>query len=499
MHGMVPFFGGRSTLWSGWCPRPDDDLAELDGWPEEMKAMMTPKFYEEAEALLCVKEADHLNHPDIPVKLRVYSHMQKHLEAKLTAAVAKGAIKHATRVLGAPLAVADRDDPMITYEKFSVVGPYLQLIYEQKEHVTAVIDCVVEKIVQQNNVPTALQTSRGVLPLSKDTKVILAVGCMPAATLLLNSFPKEVIPNVGRYFAAHVITAITAKVPFDKFKFPAGVNEFELGAIYLAGTDGTQRGLTFHAQISVLRSVDYKKHRAQALRYMPDVVATASDEAMEMSNGDVVFVLALLGELDVDNTDNNFTMLDPNAKDKTANCLLNYSIGESDKVLWDEMDKVGVEIIEKVFANGVSSDVTYWYDADPVKGTPAGWRAPRNIIRVSGMVHESCVVRAGPPETCSTDYNFKPYGTENVYITGAGLWASGCSWNPTMTMCGFAQKLADNLYAERKAAAKVTAKKGTKVTSTSSSSSSSSASKVKAMTAASEGDDYSHSNKKRKA
>ena len=21
-HGMVPFFGGRSTLWSAWCPRP---------------------------------------------------------------------------------------------------------------------------------------------------------------------------------------------------------------------------------------------------------------------------------------------------------------------------------------------------------------------------------------------------------------------------------------------------------------------------------------------
>ncbi|XOI98805.1 hypothetical protein ACMX2M_23695 [Paenibacillus polymyxa] len=21
-HGMVPFFGGRSTLWSSWCPRP---------------------------------------------------------------------------------------------------------------------------------------------------------------------------------------------------------------------------------------------------------------------------------------------------------------------------------------------------------------------------------------------------------------------------------------------------------------------------------------------
>ena len=28
-HGMVPFFGGRSTLWSAWCPRPTDD--EMQG------------------------------------------------------------------------------------------------------------------------------------------------------------------------------------------------------------------------------------------------------------------------------------------------------------------------------------------------------------------------------------------------------------------------------------------------------------------------------------
>jgi choline dehydrogenase-like flavoprotein len=36
---------------------------------------------------------------------------------------------------------------------------------------------------------------------------------------------------------------------------------------------------------------------------------------------------------------------------------------------------------------------------------------------------------------------------ENVYVTGAGLWPAGGSWNPTMTMVALAQDLADQLAA----------------------------------------------------
>ena len=41
------------------------------------------------------------------------------------------------------------------------------------------------------------------------------------------------------------------------------------------------------------------------------------------------------------------------------------------------------------------------------------------------------------------DYRLK--GVENVYVTGASLWPTSGSWNPTMTMVGLAQHLADNL------------------------------------------------------
>ena len=32
-HGMVPFLGGRSTVWSAWCPVPNRE--EMEGWPDE--------------------------------------------------------------------------------------------------------------------------------------------------------------------------------------------------------------------------------------------------------------------------------------------------------------------------------------------------------------------------------------------------------------------------------------------------------------------------------
>ena len=34
-HGIIPGFGGSSTLWTGWCPRPSRE--ELPGWPEKVK------------------------------------------------------------------------------------------------------------------------------------------------------------------------------------------------------------------------------------------------------------------------------------------------------------------------------------------------------------------------------------------------------------------------------------------------------------------------------
>lgn len=114
--------------------------------------------------------------------------------------------------------------------------------------------------------------------------------------------------------------------------------------------------------------------------------------------------------------------------------------------------------MEQVFAGGNLDLVQYWISDSNSKTGRGHWSDARTTprdqkrTRVSGLVHESCVVSAGPkndPHGYSCDpVTFQPYGTSNVYVTGSGLWPVASSWNPTMTMCGFAQKLADNLHNE---------------------------------------------------
>ena len=53
-NGYLPFFGGRSTLWSAWCPRPTEQ--ELHGWPNETIDVLQRNF-DAAEKLMHVQSA----------------------------------------------------------------------------------------------------------------------------------------------------------------------------------------------------------------------------------------------------------------------------------------------------------------------------------------------------------------------------------------------------------------------------------------------------------
>lgn len=441
-HGMVPFFGGRSTLWSGWCPRPTRSPEELSGWPQEIINMMNePHFFEGAEALLGVRKPSDVA-ADIPQQYRVYANlhttMRDLLEERLSV------LTDATYSDEAPLAIATpTDDELVTFEKFSVVGPFLKLLHEYPDNITVATNCCVSKIGVQgdDHVPTYLETSRGVLPLSQNTKIILGVGCMPAATLLLNSYPREVIPNVGNKFSAHFITAVTAKIPRDRLiANNINLNDFELGALYL-GCLNKETNLTYHAQISILRDTDPVRFEAKGLKYMPDVVSTASMDQLRGSENDIVFVFAWLGELRVTPHD-NFNTVDSSAADKASNVLLQYQIDAESGELWDAMDQTAEDVMVKVFAGGDRSIVKFWDFSAPAE---TAWKSSFQKLRVPGMVHESSVLSMGPRATESTGYDFRPYGTKNVYVTGSSLWPDGKSWNPTMTMCALTQRLADNL------------------------------------------------------
>lgn len=487
-HGMVPFFGGRSTLWSAWCPRPDKD--DLAGWPDQVSSMLSEEFFAGAESLLNVVPASEIDSEGIKDDKRIYFNVQREFQKRLQDAVKGSKIPSAYRSQAAPLAVADSDNTRSSFTKFSVNSKLLSLLLADKQaaikrqeddakqqikengkfvskplhlfrRFIIKTDCIVKRILMQGDVATGLDTSQGVVVLSHaddsgeihNSELILAVGCIPAATLLLNSVnfkPGLAIP--GAQFGAHYISAITARIRGDYLK-DIGFdkwNDLEIGALYLGGKDRTS-GLTWHSQISILsfksKEID-SKILSTAQRFMPDVVSTASPEQIHGSNGYVIFVFAVLGEMDLNNSD-NFVKLTAdsrrNFRDETANVELSWRISENDKKCWELMESDSNKSLEALVGGPKNaSQLEYW---DFASGQ---WVKRFQSLKVPGMVHESSVIPIGPDNTKHpVDLNFRVRQTKNIYATGSGLWPTATSINPTMTMCGFAQRLADERAAEK--------------------------------------------------
>ena len=438
-HGMVPFFGGRSTLWSAWCPRPN--LKEMDGWPAETISAAHENF-SSAETLLRVKPADKVDQGMdasqrrlIASKRPVYGALQDRVQSLL----AQGAtsVPGIYRSEPAPLACSGENVDGIDFQKFSTPGELLQLTIQHKGKIDIACGVIVERIVQQNGAATALQTSRGVLALG-NAKLILAMGTLPPATLVHNSFPDTA--NVGERFSAHFITSIVERVPKEDIDPEGKFGDLELGACYVAGTGPQGYSQQFHIQLSSLWDKYPVKNAGTALRYMPDVVATASMAQLKSSEGYVVFVCAVLGELDYRNP-NNWFRRNQQDQDPTTNSLLQVVENQSDQQTWDAMDEGTFGILEKVLSKG---RVQYWHGTAD-KGEWDSTRPSQADRRVPALVHESSALHIGNEETAPVDLDYRLKAASNVYVTGGALWPQGGSWNPTMTMVALAQDLADKL------------------------------------------------------
>ena len=463
-HGMSPFIGGRSTLWSAWCPRPNEK--EMDGWPQETIKAAQDNF-KSAEKLLRVQSADRIDHDKDESLLKcigdsrpVYGVLQREVQERL-AHYGKN-VEGIYRTEAAPLASAAENIDGIDFQKYSVPGDLLELIDIQREkekvgkgvRIDVVSDCIVERIYQQDGRATALQTSRGVLPIGH-AKLVLAMGTLPPTTLIRNSFPQAV--NPGKRFSAHFISSIVARVPKEDYEASRLFGELEIGACYIAGVDDGNFKRQFHIQLSVLADENPIKNAGTALRYMPDVVATASREQLMTSKDHIVFVCAVLGELDFRN-DENWFKNNRQDDDLTTNSLLQVLDNEEDRKTWSAMDIATFEIIETALSPNGPNAVQYWH-GEPDKGT---WESPRPVqsqIRVDGLVHESSTLHIGAEETAPVDLDYKVRNTENVYVTGGALWPQGGSWNPTMTMVALAQDLADKLVPKVEETEKETAEK----------------------------------------
>ncbi|MFI5105585.1 MAG: hypothetical protein ACHP79_11740, partial [Terriglobales bacterium] len=359
-RGITPFFGGRSTLWSAWSPRPTAE--ELRGWPPELIGTLQ-EYFPHAEELLSVLPADEIK--DRTSALRQGGSIYGTLQESLTRMLRDGAgnVPSATRVSAAPLAAAAFDRQGMDFHKFSTPPRFLSLFQRQRRlaetgqgaPLKIVTNCVVQRILDSGGRATALETSRGTLPLG-NARVILAMGTLPVTTLVMNSFPE--IRNAGRRYSAHFLSSLVARVPREDFSFCHRLNDLELAAIYVAGAEQKDGG-QYHIQLTALADKHPAANAATANRYMPDSLATASLEQLMTSTSHILFACAVVGELDHRNPQNWFKR-NEECDDPAANMVLQVTPNDRDRTVWNTMEEATFQALERVLSPGGPVRIEYW-------------------------------------------------------------------------------------------------------------------------------------------
>ncbi|MBN8466734.1 GMC family oxidoreductase [Corallococcus exiguus] len=440
--GYIPVLGGRSTYWSAWCPAPTPDL--MRDWPQELiDVTLQPGFWDRARAFLHVTPMDKVHDG-------VYGSLQHQIDVNLRENF-KRYVPSAESAFPAPIAVGNTPWKGVKFYKYSTVGTLLDLQQSQKalaaqgkgQPLTIVDHCVVNRLVHDaHGTVTALETTRGPLAVSS-AKVVLAMGTIPPATLLMNSF-KEALPNIGKRYTGHFMSHITARVKRSAFKDLAAL---EIGATYLDGK--APNGLQYHVQTSAFASANPEADESTIAHEAPDAAAVASMAQLKGSEDYVVFVCATLGEVSEKNPDNWIRM--NGGTDPATNITLQLQPGVQDHHLWDVLDEATYQSIDvmagRAGCSGSAPDVEYW--VDDASGNGGRWqseRPDRKKIRLNIIVHEASPLWMGKdPATSVVGLDYRPHGVHNVYVTGGALFPTSGSWNPTLTMCGLAQDLADRL------------------------------------------------------
>lgn len=179
IHGSYPFFGGRSTLWSAWSPRPTLDL--MRDFPISMKETANnEKFWEDASRLLNVTSASEID--DI-----IFASLQADIDERMKEGYKE--VTTSTYSESARISVG-RTSPTSTlrFNEFSVPGPLLDIFERQRilakkeplhgNPLEIASNCVVTRLARgDDGVVRSIETNRGTISCSRgNTKIILCAG-----------------------------------------------------------------------------------------------------------------------------------------------------------------------------------------------------------------------------------------------------------------------------------------------------------------------------------
>lgn len=420
----------------------------MRGFPESLKATARhEQFWTDASKLLNVTRADNINNG-------TYSGLQCQIDQLL----ADSQIPSVEYTGPGPLAVGNSvPTARIRFNKFSTPGPLLALQDKQRRlcdqgrgsPLTIAANVTAQKLLFDDRKVMVLETSRGALCFPKGkTNVILAAGAIPNTTLLLNSV-EELQKRAGSRLTGHFLSHIAARFRIgEDLKEKIRKDGLEMAASYVAGRDKSR--FQYHIQVTALHSPDPLQDAEEAARQCPDYAAAATLQQLEGSEDYIVLVCATLGEFNEHNL-NSWVKRNPQDPDSTTNVQVQITMTDEDWKLWNVMDGATYNAI-KVMAGVEAESLQYWHPYDTAGN--GEWKAEQpNVadIRIPGAVHEASTLYVGPDHDpqASVDNRYRPFGTDNVYVTGAALFPSAGSWNPTLTMCGYAQDLARKIVPER--------------------------------------------------
>jgi GMC oxidoreductase len=317
----------------------------------------------------------------------------------------------------------------------------------------------------------AVITERGPVPVSPDSKVIIALGTIESTRLALLSFGEDGL--IGTNLIAHLRSNLDFRVPRAALAaIPDDLKALQSSALLLKGqhpfkkSDGTPDGVGhFHFQITAsgLDNINTNSE-AELFQKIPDV-----DTILQHLNADdshVVITIRGIGEMEPRNPASNVTRdLNPAQTDfNERKAYVNLKASARDLELWDAMDKASDDLAH-AFGGGLEFEVFTPQGikrAKPASGgqprtdlktllfyTPKSDPNPANRGRRDGLGtthHEAGTLRMGDKASDSvTDTNCRFHHITNGYVAGPALFPSAGSPNPMLTGIALARRLGDYL------------------------------------------------------
>ncbi|KAG5634576.1 hypothetical protein H0H81_001493 [Sphagnurus paluster] len=486
LSGSAPFFGGRSSFWSIWSPRAigvenGDDYDLMREFPDFMKNTAT-EFYDKTEKdVLHVQEANHIADP-VFTAINLQGRVTHHLANIAQGVGGDVSATPAKLATGLPLFGPSSKG----YRHFSAIASLLKLNDRQNQRakmregspIMIATDTIVERfeveparparaardaqaaqppqpaqsalpeLPAQHAYARILHTSRGPLRLyGGKTNVILAAGAIPNTTILLNSIENEAFQAyAGQRLTAHFRSHVMGRFKADHAWFGAAPDHVEhpvISAHHVRGTYAPPGGgpsLQWHIQINgIYIPPDLQQHHVEEIQGMlPDIWSAPTSPQVEESGGHVVLTCSVLGEL----------------PEGAANAL------------WAEMIARTFSTVRVIAANH-DPDLQFWKYTNSEWDRPGGAPTREHHSRtIKPLFHEAStnymaadvdlpdenpVGAVAPADRPTVDLSYRPLGLRqgNVYVTGAGLFPTAGSWNPTPTICALAQHLATTLVEEK--------------------------------------------------